>query len=144
MRDRSPGRTPCKAFPRMDLDLDIARDLRAPAQARRAITPLGDRLDPEVLADTRLVVSELVSNAVKYGVGEILLRVRTRGTHHVLIEVVDDGDGFSPVVRTASRFGPAGFGLKLVDELASRWGVHEGTAHVWCEIDRSADLAEAA
>jgi two-component sensor histidine kinase len=129
----------------MDLDLDIARDLTAPAQARSAIGSLRDRLDPDVVSDTVLLVSELVSNSVKYGAGDrVAMRVRTRGTRHVLVEVVDEGGGFA---ATAKRPGPhqaGGFGLHLVDELASSWGVHPGTAHVWFQIDRSADLAAVA
>jgi two-component sensor histidine kinase len=127
----------------MDLDVDIARDLTAPATARRAIATLSDRLDPGVLRDATLLVSELISNAVKYGVGAILLRIRTRGRHRVLVEVRDEGGGFSPPVRRVSRFEPGGFGFRLVDEIASRWGIQEGSAHVWFEIDRSADLAAA-
>jgi signal transduction histidine kinase len=129
----------------MDLDLDIARDIKAPAQARRAVAKLASELDDDVVADATLLVSELVSNAVKYGEGSsIELRVRTRSTRQLLVEVVDEGGGFSPDVRRASRFESGGFGFKLVDELASTWGIHEGCAHVWFEIDRSADLAAAA
>jgi signal transduction histidine kinase len=128
----------------MDLDLDIARDLSAPAQARKAITGLRGHVDGDVLTDAVLLVSELVSNSVKYGEGDILLRARTRGPRQVLVEVVDDGGGFSPQIRRPSRFQASGYGLHLVDELASSWGVHPGTAHVWFEIDRSADLAAAA
>jgi hypothetical protein len=29
-----------------------------------------------------------------------------------------------------------GWGLSIVDALASRWGVHEGTTHVWFELER--------
>src|SRR3954449_5058983 len=47
--------------------LELPRTLEAPSQARDAL----DRLDPElpehVLPDLRLLVSELVSNGVKYG-----------------------------------------------------------------------------
>jgi two-component sensor histidine kinase len=128
----------------MDLDLDMARDPSAPAQARKAITGLGGHVDGDVLNDAVLLVSELVSNSVKYGEGDILLRARTRGPRQVLIEVVDDGGGFSPQIRRPSRFQASGYGLHLVDELASSWGVHPGTAHVWFEIDRSADLAAVA
>ena len=128
----------------MDLDIDIARDLTAPAHARKAMDAIRERVDPDVLRDTVLLVSELVSNSVKYGEGGILMRVRTRSSRHVLVEVVDDGGGFSPVVRRPHRFEAGGFGLQLVDELASAWGVHPGTAHVWFEIDRSADLAAVA
>jgi two-component sensor histidine kinase len=128
----------------MDLDLDMARDPSAPAQARKAITGLGGHVDGDVLNDAVLLVSELVSNSVKYGEGDILLRARTRGPRQVLVEVVDDGGGFSPQIRRPSRFQASGYGLHLVDEVASSWGVHPGTAHVWFEIDRSADLAAVA
>jgi two-component sensor histidine kinase len=128
----------------MDLDLDMARDPSAPAQARKAITGLGGHVDGDVLNDAVLLVSELVSNSVKYGEGDILLRARTRGPRQVLVEVVDDCGGFSPQIRRPSRFQASGYGLHLVDELASSWGVHPGTAHVWFEIDRSADLAAVA
>jgi two-component sensor histidine kinase len=128
----------------MDLDLDMARDPSAPAQARKAITGLGGHVDGDVLNDAVLLVSELVSNSVKYGEGDILLRARTRGPRQVLVEVVDDGGGFSPQIRRPSRFQASGYGLHLVEEMASSWGVHPGTAHVWFEIDRSADLAAVA
>ncbi len=128
----------------MNIDLDIPRDLTAPARARKAITGLQGHVDPDVLSDTVLLVSELVSNSVKYGAGNVLMRVRTRGPRQVLVEVVDGGSGFSPAVRRPSRFQAGGYGLHLVDALASSWGVHPGTAHVWFEIDRSGDLAAVA
>jgi two-component sensor histidine kinase len=129
----------------MDLDLDIPRDLAAPAAARQAISTLGGRLDPDVVGDTVLLVSELVSNSVKYGDGDqLLLRVRTRGSRQVLVEVLDEGDGFAPATKRPTRLRAGGFGLHLVNEIASAWGVHPGTAHVWFEIDRSDDLAAVA
>jgi two-component sensor histidine kinase len=129
----------------MDLDLDIARDLTAPAQARKALARLRGRLDPGVLNDATLLVSELISNSVKYGAGEtVTLRIRMRGSHHLLVEVLDEGSGFAPTLKRPNRFTGGGFGLHLVDELASTWGVHPGTAHVWFEIDRSDDLAAVA
>ncbi len=127
----------------MDLELDIPRDVTAPAQARRAVGALDDHLDADVLSDTMLLVSELVSNSVKYGEGRIVLHVRTRGSRRVLVEVLDQGCGFSPHVRRASRFESAGFGLKLVEQIASTWGIRDGAAHVWFEIDRSAGLVAA-
>jgi two-component sensor histidine kinase len=125
----------------MDLELDIPRQTTAPARARSAVKALGAVLDRDVLADTLLLVSELVSNAVKYGRGTIRLRVRSRGSRHVLAEVVDEGRGFTPSVRHGPRAEPGGFGLKLVDRIATSWGVHDATGHVWFVIDRSADLA---
>jgi hypothetical protein len=28
-------------------------------------------------------------------------------------------------------------GLALVDAVSSRWGIHEGTTHVWAEVERT-------
>jgi two-component sensor histidine kinase len=128
----------------MDLDLDIARDLTAPAQARQAVGTLKDHLDKDVLSDTVLLVSELVSNSVKYGDGIIGLRVRTHAARQVLVEVLDEGGGFERRFRRTSEFEVGGFGLRLVDRLANTWGIRDGTAHIWFEIDRSADFAAAA
>jgi len=50
----------------MDLDLHMAPDLTAPAQARKAITGLRGHVDGDVLSDTVLLVSELVSNSVRH------------------------------------------------------------------------------
>src|SRR3954469_11982051 len=115
MRRRSSGRLRCTAPIPMDLDLHMAPDLTAPAQARKAIAGLGGHVDGDVLGDTVLLVSELVSNSVKYGKGDILMRVRTRGSRHLLVEVVDDGGGFSPAVRRPSRFQAGGVGPHLGD-----------------------------
>jgi two-component sensor histidine kinase len=128
----------------MVLDLDIARDVHAPSQARRAVRSLRGELDADVLADTVLLVSELVTNSVKYGAGSILLRLRTRGARQVAVDVQDAGASFDPAIRHWPRMAPGGFGLRLVDEIASRWGIRDDSAHVWFEIDRSADLAVAA
>jgi two-component sensor histidine kinase len=128
----------------MHLELDIPRQTTAPARARSAVKALGAVLDRDVLADTLLLVSELVSNAVKYGRGTIRLRVRSRGSRHVLAEVLDEGRGFAPSLRHGPRAEPGGFGLKLVDQLATNWGIHASQTHVWFVIDRSEELAAVA
>jgi signal transduction histidine kinase len=128
----------------MDLELDMARDSSAPSRARATVKTLASKLDRDVLADATLLVSELVSNAVKYGKGRIRLRIRARGSRHVLVEVLDEGRGFAPPVRERSRRDSGGFGLSLVDKIATNWGIHDATTHVWFVIDRSANLAAVA
>jgi anti-sigma regulatory factor (Ser/Thr protein kinase) len=121
------------------LDVDIERDLRAPAAARRAVERFGPHLDENVLPDLRLLVSELITNSVKYG-GEGVVRLSLRSEHpqHVHAEVVDQGSGFVPVARTRPRTDVGGWGLHMVEVLTDRWGVREGSTHVWFEMDRSA------
>jgi anti-sigma regulatory factor (Ser/Thr protein kinase) len=118
------------------LTVDIERDRTAPAAARRAVERL-DTLAPDVLPDVKLLVSELVSNSVKYGRdGQVTLILTSDAPEHVHVEVVDQGSGFVPVARARPKTEPGGWGLHMVESLTQRWGVREGSTHVWFEIDR--------
>ena len=119
------------------LTFDIDRDFTAPANARRAVEQFGASLDPEVVPDVRLLVSELISNSVKYGgEGRVELILQSEDRRHVRVEVVDQGVGFVPAVRDRPKTEPGGWGLHLVEALTRRWGVFDGSTHVWFEIDR--------
>ncbi|WP_333776398.1 SpoIIE family protein phosphatase [Streptomyces sp. IBSBF 3136] len=68
---------------------------------------------------TELILSELVTNAIRYGsppVGVRLLRCRC------LICEVSDGSGTSPRLRRAATTDEGGRGLFLVAQFAQRWG----------------------
>ncbi|MBC9730739.1 SpoIIE family protein phosphatase [Streptomyces sp. TRM68367] len=68
---------------------------------------------------TELVVSELVTNAIRYGAEPIQLRlIRDR----TLICEVSDGSSTSPHLRRAHAFDEGGRGLLLVAQLTQRWG----------------------
>ncbi|MFD9434698.1 SpoIIE family protein phosphatase [Streptomyces sp. NPDC060002] len=68
---------------------------------------------------TELVVSELVTNAIRYGAPPIRLRlIRDRS----LICEVSDGSSTSPHLRRAHAFDEGGRGLLLVAQLTQRWG----------------------
>jgi anti-sigma regulatory factor (Ser/Thr protein kinase) len=122
----------------MTVTLDIPRDIQAPATARAAVRRLEDRLAPDLVEDVTLLVSELVTNGIKYGgEGVIRLEIEAPAPGNVRVEVVDQGVGFLPVARTRPRTEAGGWGLHLVEQLADRWGVHEGSTHVWFEIDRA-------
>jgi anti-sigma regulatory factor (Ser/Thr protein kinase) len=120
------------------VDIDIPRDRTAPAEARRAVERFGAaHLDPAVVPDVKLLVSELISNSVKYGgEGQVTLILHSEDPHHVHVEVVDQGVGFVPAARDRPKTEPGGWGLHMVETLTQRWGVHEGSTHVWFEIDR--------
>jgi anti-sigma regulatory factor (Ser/Thr protein kinase) len=84
-----------------------------------------------------LLVSELITNSVKYGgEGQVTLILRSEDPQHVHVEVVDQGVGFVPVARDRPKTEPGGWGLHMVESLTQRWGVREGSTHVWFEIDR--------
>lgn len=119
------------------VDVAIPRDLHAPRSARRAVEQFAEQLDPSLVPDVRLLVSELITNSVKYGgEGELLLQLRSEHDGHIRVEVVDQGSGFVPVARNRPATEAGGWGLHLVETLTDRWGVHEGSTHVWFEIER--------
>ena len=121
----------------MRLDVDIPRDLQAPRRARHAVERLGPAIAEDVKPDVVLLVSELITNSVKYGgVGDLRLQIEAPSPKRLRVEVVDQGVGFEPVARSRPKTEPGGWGLHLVETLADRWGVHEGSTHVWFEIDR--------
>lgn len=113
----------------------ICVGLEGPAQARWLVSrELSGLVTAGRLDELKLMVSELVTNGIVYGAGSgddtITLELRANPVVHC--EVVDHGSGFTvPDDLDANR----GWGLKLVDRLADRWGVSrspEGT-HVWFE-----------
>jgi anti-sigma regulatory factor (Ser/Thr protein kinase) len=117
--------------------VDISRDRLAPAAARRAVEGLAGAVDDDLLTDVKLLVSELVTNSVKYGgEGAITLKVDADRPRKVRAEVIDQGLGFIPVARDRPTTEVGGWGLHLVQTLSNRWGVHDGSTHVWFEIER--------
>ena len=119
---------------RAQIDLALPRDPSAASVARHELRrSLDGRLHQDVLDALSLVVSELVTNAVMHGEGAIQLRVHV-DAGDLRGEVIDDGGGFEHELRAAGPHATAGRGLLIVDRLTTRWGVHEGTTHVWFEM----------
>lgn len=84
----------------------------------------------------KLLTSELVTNAVIHGTGKVTLHGAI-DKDRVLVEVVDEGHGFERTLRKRDFDDIGGRGLMIVDAEASRWGIHEGTTHVWFELERT-------
>src|SRR5215204_1775705 len=95
----------------------------APAQARAALEVFDQILSAEVLEDLQLVVSELVTNSVKFGPKRaITLSLKISGDGIVNGEVIDQGDGErAKVEMTPEPTLDGGWGLHLVDQVAQRW-----------------------
>jgi anti-sigma regulatory factor (Ser/Thr protein kinase) len=117
------------------LQVELPRSSIAPGAARRALRNLcADHLERELLVDAELLVSELVTNALRHGGGDISFCARV-DDDRLLVEVIDEGGGFERDLRTDfDQIG--GWGLDIVEDISSRWGVHEGTTHVWFELER--------
>jgi anti-sigma regulatory factor (Ser/Thr protein kinase) len=107
----------------------------APSRARhRMVEVLHDCGAAAVADDAALMVSELVTNAVRHGAGEVTMHVGL-APDKLVVEVHDHGAEM-PHLRTADL---GGWGLHIVDRLSTRWGVKEtgraGKA-TWFELAR--------
>jgi two-component sensor histidine kinase len=117
------------------LAFELSVSIAAPFEARALTRRLAGELDPMTLDALRLVVSELVANAVKYGPGiPIRVTLDVLGPTRVHGEVLDGGDPSHPPHILARAGAHGGFGLRLVDALASAWGVRDAGAGVWFEL----------
>ena len=121
----------------MAFDTEIPRTPHSPAQPRRAVDDLAPVIADDLKGDVALLVSELVTNRVEHGAaGDLRLHISAPSPRRLRVEVADQGFGFLPKPRQDGRTEPGGWGLQLVERLADRWGVHEGSTRVWFEIDR--------
>ncbi|MFG3064083.1 SpoIIE family protein phosphatase [Streptomyces sp. NPDC048231] len=108
-------------------------DRSAVRHARRLAAHQLTQWGLEGLADaTRLIVSELVTNAVRHGTGPIELRLVR---HRVLTCEVSDTAAFIPRPHRARTTDENGRGLFLVTKLSRRWGARStsGGKVVWAE-----------
>ncbi len=86
----------------------------------------------DLLPTTELLVSELVTNAIRYAEGDVTLRLVLART--LVCEVLDSSAAL-PRHRRAAGDDEHGHGLQVVSQLAQRWGARwtpEGKI-VWCE-----------
>ena len=108
-----------------------------PAAVARARKMAGEQLAEWGLTEaefaTELIVSELVTNALRYGGAPIELRLIRDST---LICEVSDGSSTAPHLRRARVFDEGGRGLLLVAQLAERWGSRQTATGktIWAEL----------
>lgn len=112
---------PCTLSPRQVI---LPCDTTAPRAARAflAAACCGGH-EAEVVEQAQLLVSELVTNAVRYGAPPIELQIRCLGEDHLQVRVRDSDPGV-PLPREADEEAEGGRGLMLVDLVSSSWG-HE-------------------
>lgn len=115
----------------------LPREKHAPTVARRRLEEScsGDHLDH--LDDARLLVTELVSNAVLHGTGPVGL-VLSRASKRLRVSVEDESPSL-PVVGRLPTNGVSGRGMHLVARLATGWGVSPRAdgrpgKRVWFEV----------
>jgi anti-sigma regulatory factor (Ser/Thr protein kinase) len=121
----------------LQLEVELPRAKAAPTMARSVLRFLcAHRVADDLLIDAELLISELATNALVHGEGDITLRAGL-DEDRVWAEIVDQGGGFRRALRDRERAPEqiGGWGLGLVDVLASRWGVDDD-ARVWFELER--------
>jgi serine/threonine-protein kinase RsbW len=118
----------------VDLSLELESEPSAAERARDKLeSRLGGQLPADFLLDLLLIVSELVTNSFRHGPGEpIQVRITVDEHGSVRGEIEDQGSGEVAIREMAD--GGGGFGLRIVDALADRWGVYEDSTHVWFEL----------
>ena len=111
---------------------------QAVAEARERVMTLAEPfVEDRRLSDLRLVISEVITNAVRHGGdGDLLIAVTPR-PEFLCVQVTDTGDGFAPRPRAYAPDEDGGFGLFLIERLTRRWGLtrEDNNTRVWFEFD---------
>ncbi|AJE87244.1 magnesium or manganese-dependent protein phosphatase [Streptomyces albus] len=113
---------------------EVVAQARAAAMSQLAVWGLHD-----LAPSTELIVSELLTNAVRYAGGPVQLRL-IRDTS--LVCEVSDPSNTQPRLRRSSYTDEGGRGLFLVAQLASRWGSRYGRTGktIWAEQQTTRNL----
>lgn len=115
--------------------LAMASDVTAASQGRRLVRGFGCGHPAELVDAAVLVVSELVTNAVRRGAPPVTVRVECETGRALQIGVTDTGPGLPTPVRAGSR-DDGGRSLMIVDALSAAHGVevHASTKTVWARL----------
>jgi anti-sigma regulatory factor (Ser/Thr protein kinase) len=132
-----PPEDPVRADPESPQTMAVfARTTSSVGGARGWLTSFlrANNIPPAIAADAVLLVSELVTNALRHGLGDIV----TRGAlvnGELRIAVTDSGTGL-PDLRPVDPGRVGGVGLRIVDRLADDWGVapFPGGKTVWATL----------
>lgn len=111
-----------------------------PERVREAREYVADLLLARGWSDTavdkaRLVISELATNALLHAQTPFELTCHIHGTAR--FEIRDWDPGSIPLVRDARPGRVGGLGLRLIEAIATDWGVetHPEFKVVWCTVD---------
>lgn len=105
-----------------------------PALARAALGATAAEIPSDVFDNAALLTSELVTNSVRHAGSPWVEVDITLGTEQLRVEVSDQSQ---QSIRPRTRANDSGWGLILIGELATRWGVDRNNAgkKIWIEFD---------
>lgn len=117
----------------------FAGDARSPSAARKfaktaLAATLGRPASDALCEDLELVVSELVTNAVRAGTGTVGVSIGIENDR-VVVRVSDEASGW-PEPRDTDIYDTGGRGLPLVSAISASWGVRlsPNGKVVWAEL----------
>jgi anti-sigma regulatory factor (Ser/Thr protein kinase) len=89
--------------------------------------------------DVALLVTELVTNVIDHVGGDSTLTLELALAGDSLRIAVVDGSAVRPVVRELDADNPRGRGLRMIQDIADRWGIedHHGGKRVWLVLQQS-------
>lgn len=121
-----------------EFKLPLCRNDRSVSMARSVSTLFLSAVGvaAKAVADTALVVTELVANAVRHGEDPLGMGLAVKDDT-VRIEVSDGGELLKPIVAASANPDLTdGRGLALVEASSERWGVeiHPNGKTVWAEV----------
>ncbi|MCU1484644.1 MAG: putative anti-sigma regulatory factor, serine/threonine protein kinase [Actinomycetia bacterium] len=108
------------------------------AEARRFVAKALRSVEPSVREVGVLLASELVTNALLYAQGRIVVRVTP--VEHAWRVTVHDGSSTDIRPRQVGIEATSGRGLALVEQLSTSWGVDHDDGRgkeVWFEVPRT-------
>lgn len=112
------------------MKLSLFPTLEAPSEARKAISPLAERIENGLFSDLKTVVSELVTLSVAHGAREPIDLTLTFVDDEIEGTVFDHGPGTRAIVRAQERH-DSSLVLTIIDSLVSDWGTNPGQTRIW-------------
>jgi hypothetical protein len=118
--------------------IDLPLEPDSARRAREHLEPFREALDETTFFDLRLLVSELIAEALnaQSEIDDARVELRAKLRHgHVRVEVAEDGEAFRLPPRRPKP-GEVGWGIYLVTQLSRRWGLRcgPGGSAVWLEV----------
>ncbi len=132
-----PGGPAARPGPALDVSASFPRDVSAVGSARawltHHLTAFG--VGSAATDDAVLVISELVTNALRHGDGPVQARCTIDG-RLLRLAVTDAGEAL-PILQSPDPTRVGGLGLQIVDQLSVDWGVSSapGGKTVWAMLE---------
>ena len=123
------------------VDIALPCERQSPGRARLELEPFREALGEVRFGDLRLLVSELVAEAIGElaGARSEAIRLRAGADRERVWAAVGEGTGGFLIPSTPPEPGELGWSVYLVQRLSDRWSLtrNEDGASVWFEISRA-------